>query len=137
MLVSCGSFFFPKYEKILGPGVSEQARTTFTKACKMLKARTESYKDQTELVTKLKDGLQNLEDIGYLMEEEITNLKAQLVERKYIGKFGELIQLENAEMKKKLSEVEEYSQSKNVIISKLQRDIKKLKLLFRRGSRAV
>ena len=97
--------------RILGPNASPQVRQVFVKLCKSLRSRTQEYKDQTELVAKFKDRLQEMEEVGASVQEEVNALRAKLLDASEINQVGEMLQQENEVLRREVSRLREHAPS--------------------------
>lgn len=97
----------------------------------------DACKGQSTLVSKLKDYVKDLEDVGTLMAKEVNSLKKHLDDAMDIGDFGAIPQDNIDSLKKKLSESEDDCKGSHVVMMVPSRDILKLHYLFRMSPRAV
>jgi hypothetical protein len=79
--------------------------------CKSLRSRNRKYKEQSELVAKLKDRLQEMEEIGASVQEEVSMLREKLLEASEINQVGEVLQQENEDLKKEVARLREHAPS--------------------------
>ena len=77
--------------RTLGPNASPAVRQDFARLCRFAKSRNQKYKDQSELVAKLKDRLQEMEEIGASVQEEVSELREKLLEATDINQVVEFL----------------------------------------------
>ena len=90
----------PQLGRTLGPNASPAVRQAFARLCRFAKSRNQKYKDQSELVAKLKDRLQEMEEISASVQEEVSALRARLLEATEINQVGEFLQQENEDLRR-------------------------------------
>ena len=97
--------------RTLGPNASPEVRQAFVKLCKSLRSRNQKYKEQSELVAKLKDRLREMEDIGASVQEEVNVLRTRLLEATEVNQVGEFLQQENEDLRREVLQLREHAPS--------------------------
>lgn len=97
--------------RTLGPNASPKVRQAFVKLYKSLRYRNQKYKEQSELVAKLKDRLQEMEDIGTSVQEKVSVLRARLLEATETTQVGEFLQQENEDLRREVLKLKEHAPS--------------------------
>ena len=102
--------------KTLGPNTIPEVRQAFVKLYKSLRSRNQKYKEQSELVAKLKDRLREIEDIGASVQEEVNVLRTRLLEATEVNQVGEFLRQENEDLRREVSKLKEHSPSTAPIV---------------------